>query len=213
MGAREGAPPVIEVFADVLCPFAHVGLRAVAAHRHALGRDDVCLRVRAWPLELVNVAPLDPGHTAEHVADLRAQVAPGLFAGFDADRFPRTSLPALTLAASAYRAGDATGEAVSFAVRDALFEDGQDISAPGVLDAIACRFGVPAEDEAARASVLADWEEGCSRGVKGSPHFFCGTDDVFCPALRITRGPGGRAQVEAVGEVLDRFLRGCLRAA
>ena len=46
----------IEVFADVLCPFTHVGLRAVAEQRARAGRDDVVIRVRAWPLELVNGA-------------------------------------------------------------------------------------------------------------------------------------------------------------
>jgi hypothetical protein len=52
-----GAPPkvrVVEVFADVSCPFAHVGLRRLVEQRDKLARDDIVLRVRAWPLELVN---------------------------------------------------------------------------------------------------------------------------------------------------------------
>jgi hypothetical protein len=71
-----------------------------------LGRDDVVLRVRAWPLELVNGEPLDPTITAEHVDDLRTQVASDLFAHFDPDHFPRTSLRALAVAAVAYRRDD-----------------------------------------------------------------------------------------------------------
>ena len=37
------ADPVVEVFADVLCPFAHVGIRRFVERRHAAGRDDVRL--------------------------------------------------------------------------------------------------------------------------------------------------------------------------
>ena len=38
---------VIEVHADVWCPFAHVGLRSVRERRGELGRDEVILVVRA----------------------------------------------------------------------------------------------------------------------------------------------------------------------
>jgi hypothetical protein len=48
---------LVEVFADVGCPFAHVGLRRFVERRDELGRDDVVLWVRAWPLELVNARP------------------------------------------------------------------------------------------------------------------------------------------------------------
>jgi predicted DsbA family dithiol-disulfide isomerase len=203
---------VIEVFADVVCPFAHVGLRAVARRRDELGRDDVRLRIRAWPLELVNGAPLDAHHTAGHVAVLRAEVAPEMFAGFDPERFPATSLPALALVASAYRISDIAGEAVSFAIRDALFEEGRDVSAPEVLAAVAEAFDLSVQDERASADVVADWHEGQARGVKGSPHFFCGANQVFCPSLRISRS-AGHMHVTPTAEPLDRFVRGCLEAA
>ena len=64
----------IEVFADVWCPFTHVGLREVAAMRQRLGRSDLVIRVRAWPLELVNGTGLDPIATRSHVEHLREQV-------------------------------------------------------------------------------------------------------------------------------------------
>src|SRR6478735_6336015 len=50
--AGSGLPTgrAIEVFADVRCPFAHVGLRRLVERRRALGRDDVRLVVRAWPM-------------------------------------------------------------------------------------------------------------------------------------------------------------------
>ena len=62
----------IEVFADIWCPFTHVGLRALAEERAHRGRTDVTLWVRAWPLELVNGAPMDGHHAAER-GDPRAQ--------------------------------------------------------------------------------------------------------------------------------------------
>src|SRR5579872_4650064 len=136
----------IEVYADIWCPFAHVGLRAVLRRRSELGRDDVTIRVRSWPLELVNNAPLDVDTTAQHIAELREQVATGLFAGFDRDHFPATTLPALALAVAAYRRDGRMGEAVSLALRDALFEQGQDVSRDDVLSRVARAHGLVRED-------------------------------------------------------------------
>ena len=93
---------VVEVFADVCCPFTHVGLRRLVQRRDEVG-GDLELVVRAWPLELVNGAPLDGDLIAEEIEELRKQVAADLFVGFDRGRFPATSLPALELAAAAYR--------------------------------------------------------------------------------------------------------------
>ena len=59
------AVSTVEVFADVLCPFTHVGLPRFVDRRRALGRADVTLQVRAWPLEIVNGQPLDPPFIAE----------------------------------------------------------------------------------------------------------------------------------------------------
>ena len=56
--------PVMEVFADIWCPFAHVGLQTIYEQRARNGRADVAIWVRAWPLELVNGAPLDPSVTS-----------------------------------------------------------------------------------------------------------------------------------------------------
>jgi predicted DsbA family dithiol-disulfide isomerase len=202
--------PVIEVFADVWCPFAHVGLRALVAQRRALGRDDVALRVRAWPLELVNSAPLDGHEVAEEIVDLRAQVAAGLFVGFDERTFPHTTLPALALAAAAYRRDDRTGEAVSFALRDALFEEGRDISDAAVLAAIAATCGLDGAGPDDDAAVRADWHEGQRLGVQGSPHFFCGETSAFCPALVIAKDERDRLRVQVNPHGLDEFMARCL---
>lgn len=203
--------PVIEVYADVCCPFTHVGLRTVVLRREQLGRDDFVLRVRAWPLELVNGKPLDPMATAEHVDALRSQVAPDLFAQFDPGQFPRTSLPALALVAAAYRQSDRMGEAVSLALRDSLFERGRDISRQDFLVSVATAHGVgdvaPEDDERVRE----DWREGLSRGVVGSPHFFCGDIGAFCPSLDISRDTEGHIHLRRNAEALDGFLTECFK--
>jgi predicted DsbA family dithiol-disulfide isomerase len=206
-----GQMVAIEVYADIWCPFAHVGLRMVARRRKQLGRDDLILRIRAWPLELVNGAPLDRAATAQHVDDLRSQVAPDLFAGFDADTFPRTSLPALALAAAAYRQDERTGEVTSLALRDALFEDGRDISNPEVLRRVALAHGVPEATSQDEAAVQAEWVTGQARGVKGSPHFFCGESDAFCPSLHIAKDEDGHLHLRRDMQALDGFLDDCFK--
>ena len=202
--------PVIEVFADIWCPFAHVGLRAIEEQRARAGRSDVAIRVRAWPLELVNGAPLDPAVTKEHADDLRNQVAPDLFAHLDVDRFPTSTLEALALANRAYRSDLQVGERVSFALRDALFEEGRDISDPVTLDYLAHDLGVVMPDETDRAAVLADWDEGRRRGVLGSPHFFCGATDVFCPSLDISKDSVEGLSVVRDVSRLTAFVEQCL---
>ena len=203
---------MIEVFADVWCPYAHVGLRRFLRRRWAVGRHDLLLRVRAWPLELVNGVPLDADHVAEQIDDLRRQVAPGLFTGFDPQRFPTTTLPALDLVDDAYRVGTATGERASLAVRDALFERGEDISDPAVLEGLRIALGVGPRSARARAGVLADWEEGRRQGVVGSPHFFVdGDSSFFCPGLQIER-TGEDRQIRLDERRFDEFFQECAAA-
>ena len=199
---------VIEVFADIWCPFTHVGLRLVADRRLVRRRGDIAIRVRAWPLELVNGGPLDASRVEHHVRELRDQVAPDMFRGFAPTTFPETTLPALSLAACAYAASDAVGEAVSFELRDALFEHGLNISDPYVLREIARehRLGIPTEQD--QAAVLADWHEGERRGVRGSPHFYCNGRDVFCPSLDISHDEE-QLRLSKDLPALDSFLDAC----
>ena len=204
------AGPVLEVFADIWCPFAHVGLQTVHEQRARTGRTDVAIWVRAWPLELVNGAPLDAPVTLEHANELREQVAPNLFRHFDLSRFPGSTLDALSLANRAYRTDPEVGERVSFALRDALFEYGRDISDRSTLELLARDLGVVMPDESDYAGVMADWHEGQRRGVLGSPHFFCGDDDVFCPSLDITKGPVKGVSIVKDASRLTAFLARCL---
>ena len=208
MSTRPGQ--TIEVFADIWCPFAHVGLRSIEEQCVRTGRADVAIWVRAWPLELVNGTPLDPTITWEHAENLREQVAPNLFRHLDVDRFPSSTLDALALANRAYRTDLMVGERVSFALRDALFEEGRDISERATLESLARDLGAVMPDESDRADVLADWHEGARRGVLGSPHFFCGDTDVFCPSLDITKDPVQGVSIVKDASRLTEFLARCL---
>jgi predicted DsbA family dithiol-disulfide isomerase len=201
-------PLVIEVFADVGCPFAHLGLLAIVEACTQRQRDDVVLKVRSWPLELVNGRPLDAAFIAEEVDEIRPQVAPNRFRSFTADAFPGSTMAAMELSAAAYEVSDDTGQAVALAVRDALFEQGTNVGDPDVLAAIADRHGVPwsAGDATSSRRVEADWAEGRQRGVVGSPHFFTSDGGYFCPALDVSRDEHGHLMVAADANKLAVFI-------
>jgi predicted DsbA family dithiol-disulfide isomerase len=196
---------IVEVFADVACPFTHVGLRRIVAWRAERGIAEPRLHVRAWPLELVNGESLQGRSLAPKVAALQADVAPDLFRGFDRDSFPSSSMLALASESAAYRQGTEAGERFSLAVRTALFEEGLDIADADVLRAIRDRHRVqdPTPDD--EAAIYDDYEEGKRRGVVGSPHFFTADGDFFCPSLDIEHR-NGELEIAFDAEGFNRFV-------
>jgi predicted DsbA family dithiol-disulfide isomerase len=173
--------------ADVVCPFAYVGIRRLIAARDNADAD-VALRVHPWPLEWVNGVAVTAAEAAEDVEALRTALAPDLFLGFDPTTFPTSSIPAFGLVEVAYASSERLGEVISVTVREAVFEHGRDISQKPVLDEIAARFGiVPPDAVAAEAAVRDEWRLGRERGVVGSPHFFVDERSIFCPSLDIER--------------------------
>ncbi len=201
----------LELFAEICCPFTHLSLRRLVERRLLEHSKVPVLRVRAWPLELVNGEPLDRDLIAEEVAELREQVAPDLFAGFRSDTFPATSIPAMALAARAYEHGPEVGERMSLALRNALFEEERDIADVDVLADIARSVGLPGirpADLHDAGPVVADWEEGNARGVVGSPHFFVKGTSFFCPMLRIEQ-VGGHRRIEYDEAGIARFGEAC----
>jgi len=198
---------LIEVFADVVCPFTHVGLRRLVAYREQMRRDDVAIRVRAWPLELVNEERVPRDLLVEEIAELRHTVAPDLFTAFNPERFPMSSLPALALAAAAYRMDLQRGERVSLALREALFEEDRDLTDPAELLRIG-RMSTLDDARAGEAEVQADYAEGRARGVIGSPHFFVDGEAFFCPTLSIER-VDGHLNVSFDAEGFDEFMNRC----
>ena len=192
---------MIEVFADIWCPFTHVSLRRLMQAREE-GRFDATVHVRAWPLELVNGKPLDPALVAEEIHELRRSVDGSAFAGFDQARFPKTTLPALRLSAAAYAVAPDLGERVALELRDRLFERGEDISDESLLRAVSDAHAI---DTTSGADPEDDWEEGEDRGVKGSPHFFTAGGAFFCPSMDIEK-VDGKLRVRPDAEEFDRFL-------
>jgi predicted DsbA family dithiol-disulfide isomerase len=195
----------VEVFADITCPFTHVGLKRVVEH---LGKvsDDVEVIVRAWPLEWVNGKPLVAELVKMKAGILDEQLGLSNFGGLDIEKWPDTTIPALNLAAAAYEKDADTGLAVSMELRVALFEEEKDIADPEVLAEIAARHGLEPPAAEATEAVTADYEAGKEMGVIGSPHFFSRGKDFFCPALDIGHDDSGGliARFDPVG--LQSFL-------
>ncbi len=197
----------LEVFADVTCPFTHVGLHVVTS-RLAEFAEPVAVVVRAWPLEWVNGEPLDSDGVAAKIDALTAQLDLELFTGFRADRWPTTSIAALNLADNAYAVDADLGLVVSLQLRDLLFEQGQDIADPAVLAELAKAHGLTPPKTDPVDGVRADFDEGRSRGVRGSPDFWIDGDDFFCPTLELGHDDSDslKAQFDASGlqTMLDR---------
>jgi len=205
-GSVDNLPMVtrLEVFADITCPFTHAGLRKVVSELQVLD-GDVEVVVRAWPLEWVNGAPLEAAAVKVKIAALHDQLGVGDFEGFREEAWPTTTIPALNLAAAAFTLDAPTGLAVSLALRDAVFEEGRDVSDPAVLAEIAGRFGLAPPAPEADARVTADYEDGQRRGVRGSPDFWLGDEEFFCPALRLGHDDAGLT-AEFDTEGLARFM-------
>ena len=118
-----------------------------------------------------------------------------------------TSLPALAIAATAYRNDVKRGERVSLALRHALFEEGRDVANPAELLRID-ELSTLDDLRAGEAEVRADLAEGRARGVIGSPHFFVDGEGFFCPTLAIER-VDGRLTIAFDAQGFDEFIDRC----
>ena len=181
-----------------------MGLEHVVAHVAEIDAS-VDVIVRAWPLEWVNGTGLDVAGVQTKAAALCDQLGIDRFAGLRPDRWPRTTIPALALAAASYDVDSTTGLAVSTALRTSLFELGADISDRDTLADIAGAHDVefdPDDDGAVRA----EYELGRARGVTGSPHYFVADADFFCPALDLGRDADDHLIARFDPDGLARFL-------
>ena len=195
----------VEVFADITCPFTHAGLKRVVSQLAPLdGKTQIV--VRAWPLEWVNGAPLEAGPVAAKIKALEKQLNVDDFNGFRAETWPSTTIPALNLAAAASLVDDETGLRVSLALRSALFEQGLDVGDIDVLSGIAAEYGLETPGLEPHPQVVADYADGQRRGVRGSPDFWVGSDEFFCPALTLGHDDAGALLAEFDPAGLDRFI-------
>jgi predicted DsbA family dithiol-disulfide isomerase len=199
---------VIEVFADVWCPFAHVGLTRLVQRRSEADSTKP-LWVRSWPLELVNNEGLTYDFVAEQVDAINEGIGTGLFVGLSNAAWPSTTLPALRLTCVGYEAGLSVGEAIALDLRRRLFELGQDIAHPDVLDEVAAQHGLvrPADPTDPESDPpVTEWHIGKERGVQGSPHYFTKSANFFAPSLDIER-VDGKLEVHADPAGFERFAR------
>ncbi len=195
----------VEVYADITCPFTHVGLKHVMQHVSAMSEPAEVI-VRAWPLEWVNGSPIAVDAVLVKAAALTDQLDVDDFSALRANAWPASTIPALNLAASAYGRDAATGLAVSLELRAALFERGQDVGDPDVLARIAAGHDLPAPNSDTSDAVQADYDGGLERGVKGSPHFFVASDDFFCPALDLGHDADGHLTARFDADMLADFF-------
>ncbi len=199
----------LEVYSDLWCPFAYVGL-VTALDLLAHGNPAPTMTARAWPLEVVNGRGMDAEHAAANAHALRAQVAPHLFAGVDHWTFPSTTLPALSAVACATEHDPSLGMALHMALRRALFEEGRDIGDGAVIAGLERDLDLDAHDPALGAALVArDFADGTARGVLGSPHFFCEERNLFCPTLALSRDAEGALDAAVTIDRLRGFLRDC----
>jgi predicted DsbA family dithiol-disulfide isomerase len=202
---HSGEPTTIEVFADITCPFTHVGLKQVLHHVNEMDEPAEVI-VRAWPLEWVNGAPLDVDAVITKARALAEQLGVDDFGGLSADRWPASTIPALRIAAAGYARDATTGLAISVELRAALFEQGLDIGSPEVLARIAADHDLDVPDDQTTQAVRADYEDGQRRGVTGSPHFFVGADSFFCPALDLGHDDAGHLTARFDSAALANFF-------
>ena len=200
---------MIEIFADLWCPFAYVGIRRVFQYRDELGQNDVPIIVRSWPLELVNDAPMAQAKALGNCDALREQIASDIFANHELNNFPVTTLDGLTLISQAYEQNIVAGEKASVVLREAIFELGHDVANGVILQEIAASLGISYTPDSGYVSVRRDWEEGKARGVVGSPHFLNGSVGVFCPSLQLTRTEDSGLIIHSNAEKLAAFLTTC----
>jgi predicted DsbA family dithiol-disulfide isomerase len=175
------APGTVQVWSDLLCPFAYVGLLRFYRARARLGFDDV-VRVehRSFPLELFNGPHPRRGTDTEAVgvgqiepeAQFRIWTAPD-------DQYPHTVLLAAEAVIAARAQDAAAAEAFDLALRRAFWTESRSISHRKVILEIAEEIGLVDVKELAetldtgryRAALMADFAVAQTDAIAASPTF------------------------------------------
>jgi predicted DsbA family dithiol-disulfide isomerase len=167
----------IEVWSDLLCPFAYVGLLRLRRARARLGFD-VAIEHHTFPLELFNGPHPRRGTDTEAVG--LGQIEPE--AGFRVwtaadDLYPHTVLLAAEAVHAASAQGLAAGEELDLALRRAFWTESRSISHREVILAVAGAVPQVDVDELAaalddgrhRKDVMADFAVAQTDAIAGSP--------------------------------------------
>lgn len=198
-------PGVLQVWSDLLCPFAHLALHGLAAAQAALPAGDPAARVelehRAFPLELFNgphprrgtdTEAVGLGHLAPD-AGFRIWTAPD-------DQYPHTVL----LAAEAVRAAGAqsrpAGRALDAALRTAFWTRSRSIAHRQVILDVAAEtadahpgagldpdaLAAALDDGRHRAELMGDFAVARTDAIPTSPTFVLpGGDVVANPGITV----------------------------
>ncbi|MGI5126249.1 DsbA family oxidoreductase [Pseudonocardia sp. CA-107938] len=169
----------IQVWSDLLCPFAYVGILRLRRARERLGLD-VELEHHTFPLELFNGPHPRRGTDTEAVglgqiepeAQFRVWTEPD-------DRYPHTVLLAAEAVHAASAQGLRAGEELDLALRRAFWTRSRSISHRQVILDVAAELpDVDVEALAAaldtgrhRADVMADFAVSQTDAIAGSPTF------------------------------------------
>lgn len=174
------APGTIVVFADLGCPWAHVGVHRLHAARKRVGRS-VSIDVRVFPLEIINSQPT-PFRGLQNEIPVLSEMEPDagweLWAG-DATTWPVTTLLSMEAVEAAKEQGLDASAQLDHALRRALFGESRCISMRHVILEVAASctgVDVPAlaaalDDGRARRSML-DGYRTAADAIQGSPHYF-----------------------------------------
>lgn len=178
----ETRPGTIQIWSDLLCPFAHVAIHRLTVARERLGLTGrVHLDHHVFALELFNGPHPRPGTDSEAVGLGQIEPDAGFRLWTAADwLYPSTVL----LAAEAVQAAKAQGlgpsEDLDRALRTAFWTNSRSIGHRGVILEVAAETAtvdVPALAEALdsgrhRGDVMADHAVAQTDAVNGSPHLF-----------------------------------------
>jgi predicted DsbA family dithiol-disulfide isomerase len=175
------APGTVQVWSDLLCPFAYVGLLRFYRSRTKLGLDDtVRVEHRSFPLELFDGPHPRRGTDTEAVglgriepeAQFRIWTEPD-------DRYPHTVLLAAEAVIAAGAQSHAAGEALDLALRKAFWTHSRSISHRAVILEVAAEAGpvdvallaTALDDGRHRADLMADFAVAQTDAITGSPTF------------------------------------------
>ena len=186
------APGTIQVWSDLLCPFAHLALHRIRQARERLGLD-VPVEHRTFALELFNGPHPRRGTDTEAVGV--GQVAPELdwrvWAAPD-DAYPHTVLLAAEAVHAARAQSQAAGEALDLALRRAFWTGSRSISLRDVVLEVAeeaaadAALEVPVLDVRALTAAL---DTGRHRADVFADHAVARTDLVpGSPTMRLADG-------------------------
>jgi predicted DsbA family dithiol-disulfide isomerase len=176
------APDTIQIWSDLLCPFAYVAIHRLMAARERLGlTDQVHIDHHVFPLELFNGPHPRPGTDSEAVglgqiepdAEFRLWTQPEWL-------YPSTVLLAAEAVLAAKQQSLDVSADLDLALRRGFWSASRSIAHRQVILEIAGE--VPGLDLAAltealdtgrhRAELMADFEISKTEEVQGSPHLF-----------------------------------------